>query len=112
MQFSPIFGTRKTTSTGDESSSDGLPRRVKRKVKRKRGRKFDFGKEVIRDKTIDEVVSYSKFLGQGQFGRVLLGVCKKTNMRVAYKEMKIVRDTPSNVEKIANEIDVMRKVNT
>ena len=114
MEFCPIFGTRKTTSAGDGSSTDDcLPRTVKRKVKRKRGGTFEFGRDVIRTSSIDDVVKTEKQLGQGQFGRVLVGVCKKTNVRVAYKEMKIVRgEGPSkNVLKIANEINIMRRIN-
>ena len=110
MEFCPIFGTRKTTSAGDGSSTDDcLPRTVKRKVKRKRVGTFEFGRDVIRTSSIDDVVKTEKQLGQGQFGRVLVGVCKKTNLRVAYKEMKIVRgEGPSkNVLKIFGQLLVV-----
>jgi serine/threonine protein kinase len=52
-----------------------------------------------------------KVLGQGQFGKVCLGVSKKTDAMVAYKEMNKHKNS-NTIEKIANEIYIMRKVNS
>jgi len=45
-EFSPIFGTRKTTSTGDDVVRI---RKVKRKRSVKRTETYDFGKDVLHE---------------------------------------------------------------
>ena len=47
-------------------------------------------------------------LGEGIFGSVKLGVEKKTKERVAIKIIKKKKAKQSDIEKVRNEIDVMK----
>lgn len=72
------------------------------------------GKYII-GKTEDISTKYEigKLLGSGQYGRASIATCKKTGQRVAVKTIDKSRfrsDMAYQFEAMANEIDIMRKL--
>lgn len=51
-----------------------------------------------------------KFLGEGSFGLVKLGQCRRTKKMVAIKMIKDFADCEYNCIKVAREIQIMRQI--